>query len=664
MRYLAFIPLIFAGMITGCLDRGNSGSSAPPAVNSSVTPDSFLTFVNQSLDINTEAYAAAYYAAVDPMDERTTLADWKTKNEFDAGEDVHVIFRDTKDLGYGRDMYAKSLSNGSVAFYVNNYVVQIEPGDASTYGPLNLDAAIEGDREYHIGTNAIEFSPDPNDPLGQKILKFFTFSPADANGVQRRLTAANLDGRGVKYMPMMCVVCHGGTLYPLRPDGSFDPIALKSPQLNMLPQHTFQFSPVSGYTETDQKDGIAAINQMVLNAYRESGMRANSASDQANWDSSFAEELVETTYGVNPGDDIDFPGTEFQADSVPSGWQQTAGRPGGIEVLYKQVIEPHCIGCHSLRGTQVAKNRDMTLDPDQHPNSVNFSSYEEFIGYNDLIIDYVYQRGAMPRSLINYSQFWDDPNGAPTLLATYLTGFDVFDANGNVVEPGRSVAKPGTDRTVASTPTILDATASLYTTTYAWRIVTSTDPDAVLDDTSSPAPSLTASDGSMVTLELVTSNAKGNSDPAQFTITVDSSFIPAEPTFVPDILEVLGNNLATPMGPSLKGKCIDCHSISQSTSGVNNDLLGIPVYYEMDSYDADDTDATKDNNKHLYLNVLNRIDLVDPENSLLLRKPTSLQHGGSVVLDRTDPVLDSYYMTILNWIRDGAPCGNDTTYCD
>ncbi|MEE9491899.1 MAG: hypothetical protein V3W04_00775 [Gammaproteobacteria bacterium] len=662
MRYLTLILLI-ATSLTGCLERDDSDTTSVTAVDSTVTPNSFLTFVNQSLDINSEVYANAYYAAVDPLNQRTTLAEWKTVNEFDSGEDVHVTFRDTKDLGYGRDMYAKSLSNGGLAFYVDNYVVQLEAGDATTYGPLNLDAAIAQDRDFHIGTNAIEFSPDPNNPLGQKILKFFTFTPKEPNGVQRRLTAANLDGRGMKNMPMMCIVCHGGTLYPLRQDGSFDPIALKSPKLNMFAQDTFQFSSKPGFTEADQSDRIAMLNRLVYKAYREAGNRTDSNNettgkiengiptvadnrddDQANWSSSFGESLIEGVYGdLNPGDGVLEQNTSYQENFVPSGWQPSANRPGGVEALYKDVIEPHCIGCHSLRGTQVALSNNEAINFGQFPNSVNFSSYEEFIGYNDLIIDYVYQRGSMPRSLINFSQFWDNSNAAPTLLATYLSGFDIFDINGNVIMPGKAVARPGTDRTVAeasvSNPAILDATASNFSVDYSWRIVSSTDSSAALNDESSSSPELTAVDTAIVMLELTTSNAMGASEPVQVTINVDSTFPSPNPTFDTDILNVLES-----------ATCISCHSTNNSSS-----IEGIPVYYNVDSYSE---------KKDLYRNVLNRVDLSDPENSLLLRKPTSLQHGGSIVLDRTDPVENNQYLAILNWIRDGAPCGSDTALCD
>ena len=634
MRYLVLVPMIAS--LVGCLERGDSDTSTAPAVDPTVTANSFLTFVNQSLDVDSDDYANAYYRTVDPLSERTTLADWKTKNGFINGGVVHVTFRDTRDLGYGRDMFARELPDGSVAIYVDNYVVEIEPGDASSYGPLNLDAAVAQNRKYHFGTNAIEFSPENDDPAKPMITKFFTYGP-NSNGVQQRITAADLDGRGVKHMPTMCVVCHGATMYPLRPDDSLDPISLKSPKLHILQQDTFQFSAAHGFTETDQQDGIAAINAMVYKTYRMMGARADSTVDQANWLPDFAEELLVGAYGDSvPGNDILEATKVYETDFVPSGWTQTASRPGGVELLYKEVIEPYCIGCHSLRGTKVAKINEMSLDPNQYPNAVNFSSYEEFTGYNDLIIDYVYQRGAMPRSLISFSQFWDDPGGAPTLLATYLSGFNVLDANGNVVKPGKSVARPGADRTVTATPVILDATASLFSDSYAWNIVTSTDPTASLDDPASPAPTLTATDGSMVTLELVTSNARGNSEPEQITVTVDSLFTPAAPDFVTDIKNIMG---------SMGLDCVFCHSAAST-------FTGIPVYYDEASYP---------DQKDLYLNVLNRIDLADPENSLLLRKPTSLQHGGGIVIvSKATPE----YITILNWIRNGAPCGNDAMLCN
>jgi mono/diheme cytochrome c family protein len=655
MQYPALILVVLAFLLTGCNDNRGDSKAKESVVDSTTTPDDFLTSINNPTLVDSKAYANKYYETIDPDNTRDTLAKWRRENGFDDGADVHVTFRDTKDLGYGRDMYAKELPNGRVAVYVDNYIVEIEPGDATQYGPLNLDAAIAQDRDYHFGTNAIEFSPAPDSPNPEEsryhIAKFFTFGPRDNNGVQHRLTSADLDGRGVKNMPTMCVLCHGSTMYPLTVDGEFNPLSLKSPKMNILEQDTFQFSSQAGFTEADQEAGIFAINAMVYNTYVATGKRPDNdgkvgdpalkipdRDDRANWESDFAEQLVELAYGDPlPGDGILDRTSNYTTDNVPAGWAQTAARPDGVETLYRQVIAPHCIGCHSPRGTQIASKQSFSWPL---ANATNFSSYEEFIGYNDLIIDYVYRRGDMPRSLINFSQFWDDPETKPTLLASYLTGFDVFDGNGKIVMPGRAVAIPGADRTVTS-PVILDATASMFTTAYSWRIVSSTaDPEAILDDSRSAAPVLTAADGTIVELELTTSNDDGNSEPVAVSITIDNSLFPApaDLTFVNDIMALDG---------VLGSRCVFCHK----SNGVGDP--GIPVYFDQAEYTGFERE------KDLYINVLDRINLDDPENSLLLRKPTSLQHGGGVVLG----VGDTDYNTLLNWIRNGAPCGEDVDFC-
>ncbi|MEE4251998.1 MAG: hypothetical protein V2I38_15535, partial [Alcanivoracaceae bacterium] len=76
---------------------------------------------------------------------------------------------------------------------------------------------------------------------------------------------------------------------------------------------------------------------------------------------------------------------------------------------------------------------------------------------------------------------------------------------------------------------------------------------------------------------------------------------------------------------------------------------GIPVVY--------DVDAT------VYADVLERVDLDDPESSLLLRKPTRDQHGGGMVIDPSDEDGMALYQMLINWIRNGANCGADPLIC-
>jgi hypothetical protein len=108
---------------------------------------------------NNPQYAVAYYESIDPNGTRRDLSAWKQSNGFDQGNDAHLVFRDTTDVGYGRDMYLRRNGN-CIAAYVNNFQVTAIAGQE--YSELNLDAAVANDRRWHRGTNAIEWAPAAN----------------------------------------------------------------------------------------------------------------------------------------------------------------------------------------------------------------------------------------------------------------------------------------------------------------------------------------------------------------------------------------------------------------------------------------------------------------------------------------------------------------------
>lgn len=578
--------------------------------------------------ISSAAYASAYYAAVDPDSERDTLEKYRQKNCFIAGHDdcigedfsttEHVVFRDSKDLGYGRNMYARRNSDGSTAFFVDNYVIRLQKGSSSNYGPINVEAAVREDRQYHLGTNAIEFSPDPNDP-SVMITKFFTY-----NAAGQRITSADLDGRGVKHMPGMCWVCHGGKLYPLDENGDFPLVSLRSAKYNLLEIDTFEYADLAGWSQADQEDGFHAMNEFVHASYEEMGARDDT--QQAKWSAAFAIDVAEGRYGGSG-----LPAGTYQTDAVPAGWQQTIDRPEGVEQLYKHVVEPHCIACHSLQGTNAGENVS------ELANAINFSSWEKFISYRAQIADYVFRRGVMPLSLRNWEDFWRDPQDKPAMLAAFLDDPSLFDDDGDVVQPGLPVARPGADRTVSS-PVQLDGTASSFALGYAWAI-TSAEPgsDASLDDATSARPVFTTDTDGQYTLTLTVSNSLGDSVAEELVLTIDSG-MPATTTrtFADDVAPILGVNTGM--------NCASCH--------YDGGYDGIPVIY-----DAADND-------NVYRDVLERVNLAEPENSLLLNKPTGPRHGGGIQIDLETPEGLENYNTILEWVRAGAPCGDDPLLCD
>jgi hypothetical protein len=622
-----------------------ASGSAPVALSLLRKSDSAVMATGTGLinlpvsSISSAAYGQAYYAAVDPTNARTTLAAWKQKNGFGSGFDANVIFRDAKDLGYGRRMYARrDPVTGNTAVYVDNFVVVLQPGSSTNYGPLNVEAAISGDTSYLIGTNAIEFSPanqdGPNDNGAMRITKFFTF---DKNG--NRVASADLDGRGVKHMPGMCWACHGGQTLPLDVNGKFQALSLRSAKFNLIDAAQLEYSPQAAYQRPMLESGIRTINHLVHDAFAEMKSTTSRPADTAaKWSADFSLSLAEGRYGSSFGN------SSSDDSFVPDGWKQNPSfpsRPVGVEKLFKEVVEPHCLGCHSLQGTTAGEGITVTVDGQSVSlaNAINFSSYEKFISYKSRIADYVYHRGLMPLSLRNYESFWKDPKGAPTLLASFLNDPTLF-SGGQVIQPGLPVAKPGAARTVKS-PVQLDANASLFAQSWQWRI-SSGPSDAVLSNATTARPVLTTTTGGPVTLSLTVSNNKG-SNTASVDYVVDNSLSPAPDhlTFVNDIVPILTTEATA-------GCTTSCHR----SGGTYPD---IPVYW---------TTATGSDGISLYRRVMARVDLRDPENSKLLLKPTSVTHGGAIRIDTSTALGKTQYNTILNWIRSGAACGTDATICN
>jgi mono/diheme cytochrome c family protein len=578
--------------------------------------------------ISSASYAAAYYEAVDPQDERDTVEKWKQRNGFydnDPDNNItHVVFRDALDLGYGRDMYVlKNSRTGRMAFVVNNYIVTLQPGSNVNYGPLNVDAAISKDPRFLKGTNAIEFSPANEDSANSngdmKITKFFTF---DASG--KRITSADLDGRGVKHMPGMCWACHGGQTLPLDENGKFQPIALRSAKYNILGVADFEYSLQNGWHRDQMEDKFRLINSYVKQSYKEMETRPIAgAAGQGKWSADYGLALVNGRYGS------DFSTGTYRDGFVPDGWKNGPGQENA-ELLFKRVVGPHCTACHSLQGREAAEGGD--LNP---ANAINFSSYTKFMHYRSRIADYVFRRGIMPLSLRNYENFWKDPEGAPSILAAALADPSLFDASGKVIQPGRPVARAGASRTLRS-PAVLDGSASNFATSYYWSADSSL---VVFSNRTSARPTISAPDGTYI-ITLKVSNALGSdSDSVAYTVSSGAADQTAL-TFADDIRPLLATQT-----------CTSCHS-----SGPGG-VPGIPVYWS-DEIDDDGKGVT------LYQRVMARVNLKEPENSRLLARPTSLTHGGGLLLNMANAQDAADYNTIVNWIREGAVCGTNPVGVD
>jgi hypothetical protein len=627
-------------------------------------------------EIDESDYATAYYAAIDPGNARDTLQKFQSLHGFDVpGADVHLIFRDSKDLGYGRDMFMRSYPNTDcggqvIAFYVQNFSVKIVDGFA--YGPVNLQAAINQDLQHHFGSNAIEFSRGrttggATDTCStEPMAKFYTFrsdysSPAAPHP---RLLRVNLDARGAKAMPQPCVSCHGGKLRPLDRLGQFvrthtsDPanqVGDTKARLQAFEVDTFEFSDKAGHTRADYEDGLRELNLAIYCSYPGSntggicaahGTGLPAQTNNGEWSGDFAREMLLGWYGGTP----QTMGTAYDGSFIPAGWDPAnPGIPVGADTLFEKVIGPNCFVCHGKRGTELGSNSNASGEG----KDLDFSSWDKFISHATEIERLVYDEGRMPLGLLNFNNFWNDPQKAELLgsfIAPYVPNFAAnhTDANGNIIPPGRVVARAGPDRVAKrDAPISLNAQASLFATSYAWALVSS--PVGSVATLSSPASSLTDFEGNMDGDYVVQLTGRdpttGLSGTDQVSIKIDNTLkSPRSLTFYTDIQTVMNN------------ECISCHMTGGS-------VAGIPVWWAGDTLPTIGTPLLG-----LYERVRTRVNLEVIEDSLVLKKPSNTHHYGGLIpgFDTSAP-LGTFnrvsYDMFVNWIAEGAVCGGTAAQC-
>jgi len=641
--------------MVGC-SQGNSGDPAaapvpgaapPPAPAGapavvSNDPNVYLLGPNQQIQpdgtaqIDSAAYGKAYYDAIDPMNEKDTLTKWKAANLFDSGTgtQVHVVFGDVHDLGYGRNMTARQNLDGTLAFIVNNYVVTAVVN--YTFSTLNLDAAVLEDPQWFVGTNAIEFSPGP--AAGLPYVKFYSFEP---DGTRRN--AAVVDGRGLKTIPTACLSCHGARQDPLTPaDASGNPLfplvsnsstpERGAPQawLQSFVVDTFAFSATPGFTRADQEADLKMMNMWILCSYPIVGA-AGGPEDAcrrparvSEWQGTAARR-IKAAYG---GDGL--PSPTYTDSYVPVGWSSA-----GQSALYREVID-YCGTCHLLRGTGLESD-------------VDFDSFAKFQSYADRIKDHVFDRGDMPFARIIYDALQNNTGGL-NLLADFLEGegFTVRNGSGDFLMPGRPIADPGLDRVLRQGPNILSGAQSLFSAGYEWSIVSGpggTIPatNVTLTNTDTLSPTFNASADGAYVLELRTANGTTRSAPAQLTIVVDNTLAPA-----PDAIRFSDiKPVFTAAG------CVGCHF----DPGFAD--FEPPIFYtDIDRNGDVVIDATDD--EWFYAEVRGRIDFNNIKESPLLAKPTGQHHAGGQrpgfdLSVAPGQAARANYDLFLNWVLNNAP---------
>jgi hypothetical protein len=299
-------------------------------------------------DAQKSAYADTYYAEIQAD---ATLTAWKNRNEF-GPDDATAYYFNAGDLEFGRSMHMKKRTDGGIAYYVTNF--------------KDADKALLGNDSDVIATVAMEYSQYPVPGNGApKFTKFYVY---DNKG--DLVNKAELDNRGDKYVPGLCVVCHGGTLPPSiaalqAADGDtqsrFIPFDLKSFESN--PSHP-GFPAL--LPRADQEENFRKLNEGVHL------FTGATPSQKALIDAWYAPQGV-----TNPG--------QLQKDgiaNIPFLWNS----PTNAEFYY-DVIRPSCRACHT--------SRDPGLD---------FGDPGSFTGAGPA--NAICVAGYMPQSFVTWRNFW------------------------------------------------------------------------------------------------------------------------------------------------------------------------------------------------------------------------------------------------------------------
>lgn len=280
------------------------GTVLPPLLTKVEQAEDFLA---HNFGAGDAATAAAYYAAIDPSSQRTTLAAWKTLNGFNSGDEAFAVYFNAGDLGFGRRMHMKRKvgadSGTDVAFYVSNH-------DTVEHARTGFSP---------IATVAMEYAYDPAHPSHGRYTKFFVFDASD-----NRVDRANLDNKGDKFVPNLCQICHGGQHVGTGSAATGWNLYAKFIPFDM---ESYTYSTAAAAKPGAQHNAFRTMNLAI---------RDNTSPTLA------ITSLINGWYGVS--------GTgNFDKNFVPPAWS-------GVNDLavYRDVVKPSCRACHTTRGLDFA----------------------------------------------------------------------------------------------------------------------------------------------------------------------------------------------------------------------------------------------------------------------------------------------------------------------
>ena len=331
---------------------------------------------------NNDTEATAYYEAIGALDSsgtpttaRGNFAAWKSTNGLSADPatpvagEVEGIYFNNGDLQLGRDMHCKCsptpcTTTSDAACYVTNY------GTSVFAGPQGQPDLAIHDAIHHaapLASVAMEYRhADPNP------VKFFVY---DAAG--NLLKSVALDSEGPKFVPHLCLACHGG--YYSSPDAI---------DANFLPFDVFSFlyDQVEGKSLAAQQENFRKLNSIMH------GLRTIPTDAIGG--------LVDGLYPCG----VDNSGcAAVDTPFTPSGWSTNTA-------LYQTITRPYCRGCHIAQRS-----------------TIDWTAATQWTGSAGFIKSAVCTtNNYMPHAEVPYKKFWlsQSPH-APQFMFGAAPGLDV-----------------------------------------------------------------------------------------------------------------------------------------------------------------------------------------------------------------------------------------------
>ena len=401
---------VLAALLVSAMSVGANAQTVP------VDPNTFLTFL-EHFQVEDSTTASAYYRAVDPDGKRTTAKAWLKNAGFIADEANYVLsgskdnpgddeargnayafalYRNAADLGFVRRMFIRCVptdcataKNPNVYTYVENYAYREDLADPFEDGK---------NRTNRIATVAFDWvsAADGSDPT-KKFGTIYAIRGDDQRDPDGVPFAPNLDGRGAKQNPGVCLACHGG--FPKALVNGQYPRKGRIDGFKFLPfdLENFEFSTDPDLTRAALEPAFKRFNQAVLRTHK----TGRSVDDQGVLRLAAGRELIEGWYGESsslPGD--------FNSHFIPKGWRESPDGPAppGSENLYLTTIAPACRACHS-----------------QQEPALDFATEKGFRALKDATKELVMRvecglggsgtgsrddRKVMPLALLTYERFW------------------------------------------------------------------------------------------------------------------------------------------------------------------------------------------------------------------------------------------------------------------